>query len=199
MTTADKRKARLLEELKNKEYRDSYISSNIDVGVAFQIRALRKQRKLTQEELAQTTKMKQERISALENPSRAPSLSTLKKIANGLEIGLMVRFVAISDVIKWKGDMSENSLEALSYNDDPYFKESLGEENILQEEVARLIEPSKQQGYCPVIDIESLRRVKSPIENAINPVSGPMEKRKGSKREEAHKTTFKYLIMGVSL
>ena len=87
--------------------------------------------------------MKQEKISALENPSRAPSLATLKKIANGLDIGLMVRFVAISDVVKWKGDMSENSLEARSYDDDPYFKEQT--EDILNEAGMALKAPPQPQ------------------------------------------------------
>jgi transcriptional regulator with XRE-family HTH domain len=116
------RKTRLIEKLQNKEYRDSYVSSNIDVGVAFQIRALRKQRKYTQKKLAKITHMKQERISVLENPSNTPNISTLKKIANAFDVGLIVRFIPISNLMKWQLNLSCESLDALSFNEDPYFQ-----------------------------------------------------------------------------
>jgi ribosome-binding protein aMBF1 (putative translation factor) len=90
MTIIDKRKRNLIEELKDKEYRDAYVSSSIDVGVAFQIRALREQQELNQTQLAEKAKMLQERISALENPSHSPTLSTLKKLAAAFDVGLIV-------------------------------------------------------------------------------------------------------------
>jgi len=123
-----KRKKRLIDELKDKEYRDSYVSSSVDVGIAFQIRALRKQRDLTQNQFADIIGIKQERVSALENPDKTPNVSTLKKIASALEIGLSVKFVPISDLVKWDLNLSSDSLEVSSFEHDPYFKE-IGKNN----------------------------------------------------------------------
>ena len=127
MSTIEKRKTRLIEELKNKEYRDAFVSSNIDVGIAFQIRALRKQRNWTQNKLADISKKKQKTISDLENPSNSPSISTLKKIAAAFEVGLAVRFVPFGDMVKWDLNLSANSLEVPSFDKDSYFKEKVEE------------------------------------------------------------------------
>lgn len=143
MNTADRRE-RLIEELKNKEYRNAFVSSNVDVGVAFQIRAMRKQRQWSQEKLAEMAHMKQERISALENPNKAPSISTLKKLATAFDVGLMVRFVPISELLEWKLKLSSTSLEAESYEDDFYFK--IQQEDILSK-VSEALEAPGQRIY----------------------------------------------------
>lgn len=122
MNTINNRKIKLIEKLQNKEYRDSFVSSNIDVGVAFQIRALRKQRNYTQKKIAEISGMKQERISALENPSNTPNISTLKKIANAFDVGLIVRFIPISELLEWQLNLSNESLNAPSFNEDHYFQ-----------------------------------------------------------------------------
>jgi transcriptional regulator with XRE-family HTH domain len=125
-----KRKQRLLEELEDKESRDAYVSSGVDVGVAFQIRALREQREWNQTQLAGKANMQQERISALENPSHSPTLSTLKKLASAFDVALIVRFIPISELVKYELDLSSkyhlmnlpsNSAGVLSYEKDPYF------------------------------------------------------------------------------
>ena len=135
MNTNNERKNNLLEKLKNKEYRDSYVSSSVDVGVAFQVRSLRKQNNYTQNKLSDISGMAQERISALENPSNSHSIATLKKIANALDVGLIVRFVPLSDVVKWELTLSHDSLKAISYPEDPYFKNKIEEDfNIIHEE-----------------------------------------------------------------
>lgn len=122
MNTINNRKTKLIEKLQNKEYRDSFVSSNIDVGVAFQIRALRKQRNYTQKKAAEISGMKQERISVLENPSNTPNISTLKKIANAFDVGLTVRFIPIGELLEWQLNLSNESLNAPSFNEDHYFQ-----------------------------------------------------------------------------
>lgn len=120
----NKKKGKLLKELKNKEYRDAFVSELIDTGVPFQIRALRKQRNWSQKEFSEKLGMHQERVSVLEDPNYAKlSLTTLKRVASALDIGLLVRFVPISDLVKWELTLSPDSLKSLSYNEDPYFKE----------------------------------------------------------------------------
>lgn len=117
-------KENLLTKLKNKEYRDAFVSEHIDTGIPFQIRALRKQRGLTQKGFEKVSGMKQTLISRLENVNYASfSLSTLKKISSLFNIGLIVRFVPISALVEWELNLNTESLKALSYEDDPYFKE----------------------------------------------------------------------------
>jgi len=117
-------KIKTIEKLRNKEYREAFVSSNIYVGIAFQIRTLRKQRNYTQKKLAEISGMKQERISILEleNPSNTPTLSTLKKLANAFDVGLIVRFVPISEILEWQLNLSPESLEVADFNDDLYFQ-----------------------------------------------------------------------------
>ena len=123
MTTISQRKKELLDELKDKEYRDEYVSSSIDVGLAFQIRALREQRGWIQTRFAKEAGMQQARISVLENPSHSPTLDTLKKLAAAFDVGLVVKFVPISEVVKRELNLANESLTVPSYDDDPYFKE----------------------------------------------------------------------------
>jgi transcriptional regulator with XRE-family HTH domain len=115
-------KKRLLAELVDKEYRDAYVSSGVDVGIAFQIRALRKQtsRNWSQAELAQQADMKQERISALENPSNVPNIKTLKRLASAFDVGLIIRFVPFSELVNWETNLSPTSLKVLSFDQEAF-------------------------------------------------------------------------------
>jgi len=115
---------RLITELKNKEYRDAFVSAHIDTGIPFQVRALREHRGLSQKELAERAGMKQERISAIENPNykNAFTLSTLKRLASAFDIALIVRFAPISQLVDWELKLSPESLQAVSFNEDPYFR-----------------------------------------------------------------------------
>jgi transcriptional regulator with XRE-family HTH domain len=124
---------RLIADMKNKEYRDAFVSEHIDTGIPFQIRALREQRGLTQKELAERAGMKQERISAIENPNykNAFTLSTLKRLASAFDIALIVRFAPISQLVDWELKLSPESLQVVSFNEDPYFREM--EEAVKQE------------------------------------------------------------------
>jgi transcriptional regulator with XRE-family HTH domain len=120
-----KRKEKLLQRLRDKEHRDAFVSAQIDIGIPFQIRALREQRPETQSELAGRIGMAQAWISKLENPNYSGfSLATLKKIASAFDVGLAVRFVPISQLVEWELNLSNNSLPVPSFEDDPYFKES---------------------------------------------------------------------------
>ncbi len=183
MTITDKRKKRLLSELKNKEYRDAYVSSSIDVGVAFQIRALRKQREWNQSQLAAEANTQQARISVLENPSHSPTLETLKKLASAFDVGLIVRFVPTSELVKYELTRNSNSLEVPSFNQESFFKEnyqdeaasSLLEENYSQMVGSWLVEIPIKPMENKIVDITSYRqraqygfsKKPSPIQNKI--------------------------------
>jgi transcriptional regulator with XRE-family HTH domain len=127
-----RRREKLITELRNKEYRDAFVSEHIDTGIPFQIRALREQRSLTQKELADRAGVTQVWISRIENPNYSGfSIKTLLKLASAFDIGLIVRFVPISNLVKWELQLSPESLQAVSFNEDPYFRET--EETAQQE------------------------------------------------------------------
>jgi transcriptional regulator with XRE-family HTH domain len=120
----DKRKKNLIKKLRNKKYREAFVSEHIDTGIPFQIRALRNQRKWKQIDLAKHAEMKQERISLLEDPNYSKfTLATLKKLASAFNVGLIVRFVPISDLVEWELGLTSDSLKAVSFDQDDYFKE----------------------------------------------------------------------------
>lgn len=126
MTLFDRKKRKLVEELKDKEYRDAFVSELIDTGIPFQIRALREQeqRKWSQKELGKRADMHQERISQIEDPDYGKlSLATLKRIASAFDIGLVVRFVPISELVEWELNLSSESLKVLNFDEERYFHE----------------------------------------------------------------------------
>ncbi|MFZ3136669.1 MAG: helix-turn-helix transcriptional regulator [Thermodesulfovibrionales bacterium] len=121
-----KRREKLISKLKDKEYRDAFVSALITSGIPFQIKALREQRTCTQKELGKLADMAQESISRLEDPNYGKlNLNTLKRLAAAFDIGLMVRFVPFSELVEWDINLSNKSLEVTSFNEEVYFKEQL--------------------------------------------------------------------------
>jgi len=116
----------LKKRLRNKEHRNAFVSAFIDETIPFQVRALRDQqdRQWTQEKLAFQARMKQERISTLENPNYGSySLRTLKQLASAFDVALVVRFIPFSELAEWKLNLSHKSLEVPSFDQEDYFKE----------------------------------------------------------------------------
>lgn len=127
MTLYDKRRKKISEELKDKEYRDIFVEEKINIGIPFQIRALRGE--LTQKEFGELFGINQEEISRYENINYSRfSLSTLKKLARAFDVGLMVRFVSFSELVEHDLTLSSESLKAVSFPEDSYFKEEPKEE-----------------------------------------------------------------------
>jgi transcriptional regulator with XRE-family HTH domain len=138
MTTLN-RISKLIREFRDKEYRHASVASHITNRIAFQIRALREQRQWNQERLAQEAGMKQERISVLENPNHSSvNIETLKRLARAFDVALIVGFVPFSHLVKWELDLSSNSLEVPSFDQEPYFTE-LPREGLTTTSVAQTI------------------------------------------------------------
>ena len=111
---------RLLTELEDKEYRDAFVEGHIRTGAAYQIRALRNARQWSQEELGARVGTSQSVIARLENPDYGKaSLSTLAKFASAYDVGLLVRFVSLSELLDRTRDLSPERLDAPSFADDP--------------------------------------------------------------------------------
>jgi transcriptional regulator with XRE-family HTH domain len=93
----------LLERVRrSKQAREQLVESNVGETVAFQIRALRESREMTQTELAKAAGMTQNNLSRLESPEYGKhSVSSLKKIAHAFDVAIEVRFVPFSQYIDW--------------------------------------------------------------------------------------------------
>ena len=124
MTTKDRRQRLIEKILSSKEYREAFVEEHIYTGIPFQIQALREEKPWSQAELGKEAGMAQSRISKIENPSNGElnNIATLLKIAHAFHIGLMVRFVPISEILEWELNLSPDSRKAISFEDDPYFK-----------------------------------------------------------------------------
>jgi transcriptional regulator with XRE-family HTH domain len=103
----------------NKEYRDAYVASQINIGIPFQIRALRTSRGWNQETLAQRTGMTQPRISEIEKPgARRLNIETLLRVAAALDVALQVRFVSFGELIDWSESFDPENFELDTFNEE---------------------------------------------------------------------------------
>jgi transcriptional regulator with XRE-family HTH domain len=94
-------------KLRNKEYRESFVASQISNTIAAQIFSLREARGWKQAEVAARAGMKQSRISDLEDPNYENyETRTLVKLASAFDVGLVVRFVPFSELVKWSANLS---------------------------------------------------------------------------------------------
>ena len=156
---AEKHKERLIARLKDKEHRDAFVSVHIQIGIPFQIRALREQKGWTQKELADRAGKKQAWIAQIENPNYSGfSLKTLLRIASVFDVGLMVRFAPISALVKWELELSPESLRVQSFEEERYFKPSVTD--YVGKTIAKLINPSqtkRSEDWKPGREVRSLQ------------------------------------------
>ena len=115
-----------VKKLKSREYRNAYIGEYLHANIAYQVRALRKQRRWDQKKLAESANMLQPRISAIENPSNSKlNLDTLLRLANAFDVALEIRFAAFSDLLRWGESFSPDTFEVNSFDDDCYLSQPM--------------------------------------------------------------------------
>ena len=83
----------MTEQLKNDEFRKEWERSQPELDVIRAIVDARISQNLTQKELAERTGINQADISKLENGTRNPSLNLLKRLADGMDMMLELKFV----------------------------------------------------------------------------------------------------------
>lgn len=107
-----------LERLKNKAYRDAYVQSHIDQGLAFQIKALRNQRNMTQEQLAAKLGLSsQSAIVRYEDPSYGKlSIAKIKQLGAAFDVGILIKFVPFSRFLNETEYLSDAALRAKSFD-----------------------------------------------------------------------------------
>ncbi|MHB1933653.1 MAG: helix-turn-helix domain-containing protein [Leptospirillum sp.] len=91
---------RIAKKLRDKEYRHNFFSGRLMDEIALSIRDLREQRKMTQDELAIATGMRQGTISRTEQATYGRwGIPTLLRLAKGLDARLIVALVPMEKII----------------------------------------------------------------------------------------------------
>jgi len=106
-----------LAKLRRKPYRDAYVKAHLQQGLAFQIKEMRLDRKLTQSQLAKALKLGgQSAVARLEDPSYGRmSLNTLLKVAAFFDVALITKMVPYSRFLAETRDVSPKALVAESF------------------------------------------------------------------------------------
>lgn len=103
---------RLTSEFEDGEYAHAYMESHAVSKIAAQIYALRKQRGLTQKQLAEKAGIAQERISKIESGDFSSlTMSTLQKFARAFDVDVNVCFRAFSEGVMDVVTMSAERLK----------------------------------------------------------------------------------------
>lgn len=117
--TSAKRK-QIISSLCDKETRDIFFEEQIDSGLPYKIRALRRARGWSQKEFAERVGMTQEGVSRLENPNYGKfTLGTLKRLASTFDVALQVRFLPYSELVDWIIELNPEDLNVPDFDHDP--------------------------------------------------------------------------------
>ena len=109
---------RLIERLRNPEYRSAYVAENVRTRIAYQIRALRAQRGWQQKTLAEKMGKPQSVVSRLEDPDYGkPSVQTLLEVAAAFDVALVIELVSFRDFLNRTRDASLINLRAPSFDE----------------------------------------------------------------------------------
>lgn len=109
----------LVSEFGDKEYAHAYMEEISNIAIATQIKVLREQRNLTQQQLAQAANMKQERICALEDVDYdAWTIKTLRKLAKAFDLTVKVSFEKFSTGILDISKIDRQTLQRTSRTED---------------------------------------------------------------------------------
>ena len=81
-------------EMKDPEFRRLYAEADIELRVALEVTKAREARRMSQRELADALKTKQQTVSRIERGAQNVTIETLDRIARALGRGLEVRFTS---------------------------------------------------------------------------------------------------------
>ena len=116
----------LIAKLRNKKYRDAFVSSRVSNTLALQIRVMRQERGWSQAHLAKLLGTSQNAVYRLESPQYGkPSITTLKRLASIFDVGLAVWFAPFSKLVDRVMNLSTEDILVPSFHDDPGFQESV--------------------------------------------------------------------------
>jgi transcriptional regulator with XRE-family HTH domain len=111
-------------KLRNRSFREAFVSSRIAQSIATQARVLRQRKELSQADVARELGTSQNAIYRLENPKYGrPNISTLKKLASFYDVGLVVRFAPFSEIADWTLNLSDKSMDVPDFDHDTGFSD----------------------------------------------------------------------------
>ncbi|HEX9424467.1 MAG TPA: XRE family transcriptional regulator [Pyrinomonadaceae bacterium] len=115
-----------LREFQDKETRQIYAENFLNTFIATQLKVLREDREWTQQQLAEETGMKQERVSVLEDVNyESWTINTLKRFARAFDLRLSIKFESFSSLLTDHDSFSRENLNRLSFDKDPVFHPEL--------------------------------------------------------------------------
>ncbi|WP_084788930.1 helix-turn-helix domain-containing protein [Bradyrhizobium sp. Cp5.3] len=113
----------LVRELTDEEFRHEYMMDKVRSYIAFQIRALREQRRWNQGDLAKASGKTQSVISRLEDPDYGKlSLQSCLEIAIAYDLPLLVQFVEWDDWLARMSNMSPSALRKRGFDANRLFE-----------------------------------------------------------------------------
>jgi transcriptional regulator with XRE-family HTH domain len=138
-------------KLRDPEYRKAFVSSQINIGIPFQIRGLLHSRGWKQEDLVKRTGMLQPRISALLRPGKVrPNIETLRRIAEAFDCGLEVRFVPFGDLVRWSERFNPEHFNI------PTFDEEIEQAEELENAVIAALSTADESSFVTVEKITNV-------------------------------------------
>lgn len=103
----------------SKKYREHFVAAQVKQTIPFQIRALMKEKGLSQRELAERSGLTQGAISRAASPKYGNlSLSTLVRIAAGFDVAFVGRFVPFSELGCWLDHLHEESIRVPTFEEE---------------------------------------------------------------------------------
>lgn len=113
----------LKKEFLDEEYRYAYAEDFLNTVIATQIRVLREQRELTQQQLADLMGTKQAGVSRLENVNySAWKTETLRKLARALKVRLKITFEDFTSLLDEANNFSRENLQRVEFGNDTTFQ-----------------------------------------------------------------------------
>lgn len=110
---------RTFKRIGDKEMRRAYLEAELKNAIAHQIKVLRRDRGLSQRDLAQLMGTSQNTISRIEDPSYGKfSVKTLLDLASAFDVALFVRFTSFSDFMCRTWDTSPKLFSVDSFDED---------------------------------------------------------------------------------
>ncbi|MEK7993366.1 MAG: helix-turn-helix transcriptional regulator [Planctomycetota bacterium] len=117
---------RMIEAFRDREYRESYAEGFLNSWISHQLTAVRRQRGLTQQQLAERVGTKQSGISRMERDGYGRwNFSTLQKAALALDCRLKVSLETFGSLLEEAAEFSETKLLRPVFEQDPVFHSEL--------------------------------------------------------------------------
>jgi transcriptional regulator with XRE-family HTH domain len=106
-------------KLSNRKYRSAFARTQFKRLVPLQIQALRRQRGLSQEALAEQARLTQGVISRAEDQDYGNlTVNTILSVADGLDVAFVGRFVRFSELGRWYIELSQEAMRVPSFDEE---------------------------------------------------------------------------------